>query len=194
VVLYLKQGNTVNTNSQKISEFMKLYKPVQHRLSAYCRVVTGSEEKAQDLIQDTLAAAFEGFHKLRDSESFLFFLFGIARNCHLKQQRRWKFFGKQSDIRPANIEVLSDSVEMNYDYELMHKSIASLNAGQREVILMFHIMGFSIKEIAENFTITEAAVKNRLMRGREKLRELIADKESLLIKRISANNFNTQPK
>jgi RNA polymerase sigma-70 factor (ECF subfamily) len=194
VVLYLKQGNTVNTNSQKIPEFMQLYKPVQHRFSAYCRIVTGSDGKAQDLIQDTLAAAFEGFDKLRDAESFLFFLFGIARNCHLKQQRRWKFFGKQSDIRPANIEVLSDSVEMNYDVELMHKSIASLNAEQREVILMFHIMGFSIKEIAENFTITEAAVKNRLMRGREKLRELIADKESHLIKRISANNFNTQPK
>jgi RNA polymerase sigma-70 factor (ECF subfamily) len=173
---------------------MQLYKPVQHRFSAYCRVVTGSEERALDLIQDTLTAAFEGFDKLRDAGSFLFFLFGIARNCHLKQQRRWKFFGKQSEIRPANVEISSDSVEMNYDVELMHKSIASLNAEQREVILMFHIMGFSIKEIAENFTITEAAVKNRLMRGREKLRELIADKESHLIKRISANNFNTQPK
>ena len=169
---------------------MQLYRPVQHRLSAYCRVVTGNEGKALDLIQDTIAAAFEGFDKLRDAESFLFFLFGIARNCHLKQQRRWKFFGKQSDIRPANIEVLSDSVEMNYDVELMHKSIASLNAEQREVILMFHIMGFSIKEIAENFTITEAAVKNRLMRGREKLRELLSDKESRMTNHISAIKLN----
>lgn len=190
MVLYQKQANTVNTNSQKIAEFMQLYRPVQHRLSAYCRVVTGNEGKALDLIQDTIAAAFEGFDKLRDAESFLFFLFGIARNCHLKQQRRWKFFGKQSDIRPANIEVLSDSVEMNYDVELMHKSIASLNAEQREVILMFHIMGFSIKEIAENFTITEAAVKNRLMRGREKLRELLSDKESRMTNHISAIKLN----
>ena len=180
----------MNTNSQKISEFMQLYKPVQHRFSAYCRVVTGSDGKAQDLIQDTLAAAFEGFDKLRDAESFLFFLFGIARNCHLKQQRRWKFFGKQSDIRPANIEVLSDSVEMNYDVELMHKCIASLNSEQREVILMFHILGFSIREISERFTITEAAVKNRLMRGRENLRQLLSDKESRMTNRISANNLN----
>ena len=180
----------MNTNSQKISEFMQLYKPVQHRFSAYCRIVTGSDGKAQDLIQDTLAAAFEGFDKLRDAESFLFFLFGIARNCHLKQQRRWKFFGKQSDIRPANIEVLSDSVEMNYDVELMHKCIASLNSEQREVILMFHILGFSIREISERFTITEAAVKNRLMRGRENLRKLLSDKESRMTNRISANNLN----
>jgi len=59
---------------------------------------------------------------------------------------------------------------------------------------MFHIMGFSIKEIAENFSITEAAVKNRLMRGRDKLRKLLSDKESRLINNISANDLNTQAK
>jgi len=173
---------------------MQLYKPVQQRLSAYCRIVSGSEEKALDLIQDTLAAAFEGFDTLRDEGSFLFFLFGIARNCHLKQQRRWKFFGKQSDIRPANIEVSSDSIEMQFDIKLIHKSISELNAEQREVILLFHIMGFSIKEITENLTITEAAVKNRLARGRENLRKLLSDKESRLINNISANNFKPQAK
>lgn len=173
---------------------MQLYKPVQHRLSAYCRVVTGSEGKAFDLIQDTLATAFENFHTLRDPGSFQFFLIAIARNCHLKQTRRWKFFGKQSDIKPANIEVSSDSVEMQYDIELIHKCIAKLNSEQREAILLFHIMGFSIKEIAENNTITEAAVKNRLVRGRENLRKLLSDKESRLINNISANNFNTQAK
>jgi RNA polymerase sigma factor (sigma-70 family) len=184
----------VDTNSQKISEFMQLYKPVEHRLSAYCRVVTGSEEKALDLIQETLAAAFESFDKLRNFESFQFFLIGIARNCCLKQQRRWKFFGKQSDIKPANIEVTSESIEMKYDVELIHTSIARLNTEQREAILLFHIMGFSITDIAQNLTITEAAVKNRLVRGRENLRKLLSDKESRMINSISANNSNTLTK
>jgi len=115
VVLFNKQVNIVDANKQKISEFMQLYKPVQHQLSAYCRVVAGSEEKAFDLIQDTLTKAFENFHTLRDTGSFKFFLIGIARNCQLKQQRRWKFFGKQTDIKPVNIEVSSDSVELQFD-------------------------------------------------------------------------------
>ncbi len=190
MVLYQKQANTVNTNSQKITEFMQLYKPVQHRLSAYCRVVTGNEEKALDLIQETIATAFESFEKLRDAESFLFFLFGIARNCHIKQQRRRKFFGNQTEIKTSNIEIVSDDVEMRHDVELMHKCIASLNSEQRDVILMFHILGFSIREISERFTITEAAVKNRLMRGRENLQQLLSDKESRMTNRISANNLN----
>jgi RNA polymerase sigma-70 factor, ECF subfamily len=178
-----------DTNSFKISEFMQLYKPVQHRLSAYCRVVTGNEEKAQDLIQDALAAAFENFDSIRDRESFPYYLFSIARNCYLKQKRRWKFFGNQSDIKPSNIQINPDSIEQQYDIELIHKSIAKLSATQREAILMFHLMGFTLSDIAKKKDITEAAVKNRLVRGREKLRKLLSDKESKLNHTISAHNY-----
>jgi RNA polymerase sigma-70 factor (ECF subfamily) len=167
---------------------MRLYKPVGQRLSAYCRVVAKNEAMALDLIQETLLAAFENFDKLRNSEAFVFYLFGIARNCHSKQTRKNKFFGNQDDIKNSNIEITSDNMELSYDFGLLRKLIASLNDEQRDVILMFHIMGFSIKEIAENFSITEAAVKNRLLRGREKLRQLISDKESRTGNRISANN------
>ncbi len=178
----------MEAKNQKIDEFMRLYKPVGQRLSAYCRVVAKNEAIALDLVQETLLAAFENFDKLRNSESFVFYLFGIARNCHSKQKRRSRFYGNQDDIKNSDIEITATSIELGFDIELIRKSIASLNDEQREVILMFHIMGFSIKEIADNFTITEAAVKNRLLRGREKLRQMISDKESRTGNRISANN------
>lgn len=57
---------------------MRLYKPVGQRLSAYCRVVTKNKAMALDLVQETLLAAFENFDKLRSSESFVFYLLGIA--------------------------------------------------------------------------------------------------------------------
>lgn len=157
---------------------MQLYKPVQHRLSAYCRVVAGNEEKALELVQETLASAFENFHTLKDFKAFQFFLIGIARNTYLKQQRRKNILREQPDIKSSNIGISSDSIEKYYDYELLHKCINQLNEGQRETILMFHIMGFSIKEITKDLSISEAAVKNRLVRGREKLRLLLVDKES----------------
>jgi RNA polymerase sigma factor (sigma-70 family) len=193
VVLFLKQAITVDKNSQKISEFMGLYKPLQNRLSAYCRVVAGNEEKAFDLVQDTLTSAFENFGQLRETSSFQFYLFAIARNCHLKQQRRWKFFGKQSDIKPANIEVACEA-ELQYDVKLLHKCINRLNAVQRDAILMFHIVGFSISDIAQNTNVTEAAVKNRLVRGRDNLRKLLSDKESELVNPISGITVNSLSK
>ncbi len=173
---------------------MQLYKPVQHRLSAYCRVVAGNEDKALELIQETLAAAYENFQTIRDASAFQFFLIGIARNCHLKQQRRKKIFREQSEIKSSNIGISSDSIEMQYDYELLHQCINQLNTVQRETILMFHIMGFQIKEIARNLSISEAAVKNRLVRGRERLRVLFSDKESELIQNTSVNKTNSHAK
>ena len=167
-----------------------MYKPVQHKLSAYCRVVAGNEEKAFDLIQDTLAGAFENFHTLRDRGAFQFFLIGIARNCHLKQQQRKRFFDKSTNSGYVNSEIHTDSTEMRYDLELLHKCIALLNDEQRETVLLFHIMGFQIKEIAQNLSISEAAVKNRLVRGREKLRKLLSVKESEVLGRNSVNTIN----
>ncbi len=184
----------MDTNRRKISEFMKLYAPVQRQLSAYCRVITRSEEEALDLVQETLTKAFESFDTLREPSAFQFFLIGIARNCYRKQQRRSKFFGKPTEVKAVNVEVAPDSVEMQHDIQLIRECISRLNAEQREVILLFHILGFSIKEIAVNLNITEAAVKNRLARGREKLRKLLSDNESILTHRISANPIKTLTK
>jgi RNA polymerase sigma-70 factor, ECF subfamily len=173
---------------------MNLYRPVQNRLSAYCRVVAGNQEKALDLIQETLATAFENFHTLREPSSFQFFLIGIARNCHLKQQRRWKFFADTGHIKPSFVQYASDHVEMQYDIELLHHGITRLNSNQQEVVLLFHIMGFTLEEIADNLRLTEAAVKNRLVRGREKLRKLLSDKESRMFNPVAANNLNSLTK
>lgn len=168
---------------------MELYRPVQQKLSAYCRVVAGNNQLAFDLAQDALTEAFNSFENLRDTGSFLFFLYGIARNCYLKQQRRKSFFGSASDIKPANICFNADTIELRPDIELLYKAISKLNTEQREVVMMFHIMGFPIADIAGHLKITEAAVKNRLMRGRDKLRQLLSDKESVKNEDISANHI-----
>lgn len=182
----------MDKHEQKIAAFMELYRPVQHKLSAYCRVVAGNNQLAFDLAQDALTEAFYSFEKLRDTGSFLFFLYGIARNCYLKQQRRQRFFGQTSDIKPANIQFEANDIELQPDIELLYKAISKLNTEQRDVVLMFHIMGFSIADIAEDLKITEAAVKNRLVRGRDKLRQLLSDKESAKDERISANHIKTK--
>ena len=173
---------------------MKLYTPVQRQLSAYCRVITGSEEEALDLVQETLTKAFESFDTLREQAAFQFFLIGIARNCYRKQQRRLKFFGKSTEMKTGSVEIAPDSVEMQHDIQLIRECIAGLNAEQRQVILLFHILGFSIKEIAGNLHITEAAVKNRLVRGREKLRRLLSNNESIFTNPVSANPIKSLTK
>jgi RNA polymerase sigma-70 factor (ECF subfamily) len=190
---------TFNTNEQplsdkeqKISDFMQMYQPVQRQLSAYCRVLAGNEDAAFDLLQDTLLAALEGFETARQANSFIYYLCGIARNIHLKHTRRWKFWGNNTEAAKRTLEISHDSIELQPDVELLYKAIAKLNDEQREVLLMFHIMGFSVGDIQQHLQITEAAVKNRLQRARAKLKQLLSDSESSIQKAVSVNLSNTQ--
>lgn len=182
----------MDEKEQNIAAFMHLYKPVESQISAYCRVITGSEEAAGDLLQDTLLAAFEGFKDLHKTESFIYYLCSIAKHTFLKQKRRWKFFGDSTDIEKKNTSISADSIELQPDIQLLYKAIAKLNNDQREVLLMFHIMGFSIIEIQKQLKLTEAAVKNRLQRARSRLKLLLSDKISDIATAFPANLSNTE--
>jgi RNA polymerase sigma factor (sigma-70 family) len=177
-VVLLYKNYYLNKKEQKISAFMNLLKPVQARITAYCRVLSGNGEAASDLLQDTLLAAFETFENLRIQDSFLYFLFSIARNKYLKQKRRWKFWGREQEAHQLYNEVSSQTIELQPDIELLYKSIAKLNNEQRDIVIMFHILGFSINEIQQHKGLTEAAVKNRLQRARAKLKQLLSDSEN----------------
>jgi len=181
----------LNEKEQKISAFMQLYKPLQKQLSAYCRVLTGDEDAACDLLQDTLLTAFESFEEIRHTDSFIYYLCSIARHKYLKQKRRWKFFGKPHDITYKNIEITPDAIELQPDVELLYKAIGKLNDEQREVLLMFHIMGFSLQDIQKQIGLTEAAVKNRLARARVKLKQMLSDSETSLAASIPTNFSKT---
>ena len=163
---------------EKIESFMSLYKPVQQQLSAYCRALTGNESAAFDLLHDTLVAAFDGFDGFKAAKSANYYLCGIARNIFLNQKRRWKFWGNSNEITISNIKIQPEEIELQPDIKLLYKAIEKLSFEQREVLVLFYIMGFQGTEIASQMGITEAAVRNRLKRARERLRLLMSDSES----------------
>ncbi|MDP4210696.1 MAG: sigma-70 family RNA polymerase sigma factor [Bacteroidota bacterium] len=171
---------------------MLLYKPVQRQLSAYCRALTADEDAAFDLLQDTLLTAFEKFDELRKTESFIYYLCSIARNRHLKQKRRWKFWSSQSETEKQSVAITPDAIEIQPDIALLHNAIAKLNTDQREVLTMFHILGFSLLEIQQQLNLSEAAVKNRLQRARYRLRQLLSDSESNALQNQSSNLSKTE--
>lgn len=157
---------------------MYLYKPVESQISAYCRVITGNESAAGDLLQDTLLTAFEGFQNLRKTESFIYYLCSIARHRFLNLKRRKKLFGDSTEMDRKDQTISADSIELQPDIQLLYSAISKLNSDQREVLLMFHIMGFSLSDIQQQLKLSEAAVKNRLTRARVRLKQLLTDRES----------------
>jgi RNA polymerase sigma factor (sigma-70 family) len=151
------------------------------RLRRYARVLTGDSNRADDLVQDTLARAWEKRGLWRAGSDLRAWLFTIMHNVHVNQfARRRRELAESSldadDGPAAGWEVpvratQSDRVELAE--VLMH--IRRLPSEQREVLMLAAVEELSYDEIARIQGIPIGTVMSRLNRARDKLRRMLAD-------------------
>jgi len=157
------------------NRFLELYEPIHAKFHRYCEVMVKNVEMAKDLQGDVILAAYESFGSLRKPESFKFFLFGIARNIFSNKLKRKKI---KTQYEMNNIHHQQDSglsAEVNVDIGLLYEKLELLSDKQKEALILFEISGFSLKEIRDIQGDSLSAVKLRLTRGRQKLKELLSD-------------------
>lgn len=74
---------------------------------------------------------------------------------------------------------VSDSLISNdkYKYETIedYLKIANLDYKYKSVIVLFYMEGYSIDEISRILDISQSAVKMRLKRGKEKLKDVLSE-------------------
>lgn len=160
-------------NKRKQKEFLNLYEPIHDRFERFCRARVYGDMDYRDLMNETLLRAYQKFDELRAKEAFLSFLFSISVRILANNKRKRKENTDEFE-RKAMLAVSENSrTDQNADVYFLHKALAQLPDEQRECIILFEISGFSIKEIVEIQNTTESAVKQRLRRGRIRLKELL---------------------
>jgi RNA polymerase sigma-70 factor (ECF subfamily) len=151
--------------------------------------LTRNRTEAEDLLQETAAKAFAGFHGFRDGTNLGGWLYRILLNTHIsgyrKQQRRpvqWltdeitdgqllaEARHSSSGLRSAEDQVL-DLIGDNDVREAMRQLPEKL----RTAIYYADIEGRRFKEIAELTGAPIGTVMSRLHRGRHRLRTQLAD-------------------
>jgi RNA polymerase sigma-70 factor (ECF subfamily) len=133
-------------------------------------------------MHDTLVVAFEKFDELKSTEAFLHFLFGTA--VRILANHRKKKRPEYVDQFKENYEHSqngNNSIEQQFEINDLYKCLKELDQVTSECIILFEISGFSIKEIMGIQNSSEAAVKQRLSRGRKQLLSLM---QSLEIKTV----------
>lgn len=158
--------------TQQQQNFLALYKPIHDRFERFCRARVYGNMAHQDLMQDTLLVAFEKMTTLKSEKAFFSFLVGISvrllSNHHKKKKATTYPHNQNFDVEDVNAITTRDA-----EIHLLHKALALLPETQKECIILFEITGFSIKEIQEIQGVSSSAVKQRLKRGREKLKEIL---------------------
>lgn len=156
-------------STQKQKEFLKLYKPIHHNFERFCRARAYGEMEYRDLINDTLLVAYQKFNMLDSEKAFLSFLFSISiRILANNRKKNHEVTGLE-----GREKVSDENNESKADIYLLYEALSKLPIDQKECIILFEISGFSIKEIAALSEASESAIKKRLTRGREGLKQLL---------------------
>ncbi len=126
-------------------------------------------EEAEDLVQEALLRAYLGLSQLRDPARFGAWLCGIAVNLAKMRLRR-----RALEAR-LFVEATSDGgFEERELLLLVRDAVDVLPPGQRDAVLMHYIDGLSCEEVAVLLGSSPGAIRVRLHRARQRLREQLA--------------------
>jgi RNA polymerase sigma factor (sigma-70 family) len=124
-----------------------------------------------DAVQESLLLIYRRIGALRTLASFPAWTFSIVRReCH----RLWRAMHGEKSTEDQNLPVLiySDHFDLRND---LAAAIQSLPGKYREAIILRDFEEFSITEIAGQLRLTREAVKSRIHRGRQMVREYLKD-------------------
>jgi RNA polymerase sigma-70 factor (ECF subfamily) len=140
--------------------------------------LSGSDEEARDVCQETFLAAFRHLKSFRGEAKFSSWLYRIALNAWHSRQRRQPAeslsLEEQAETRgfdpPDTDNAPDERLLQDERAQLVRRALAALPAEMRQVIVMKEYEGLKFHEIAEVLGIPVSTVKTRLYTGLTLLR------------------------
>ncbi len=169
--------------------FVLVYRRRSHRVYRFALQLSGSTTIAEEVTQEVFLALMREAERFDPARgSFMSYLYGVARNHVLRQQRRRPAVAL--DARPDIAEGLSapddplaDAVRQQ-TVATVRRAVQSLPGHYREVVLLCDIEGLDYRDAAQVIECPIGTVRSRLARGRallaDKLRDRMAPVSSTL--------------
>jgi len=155
--------------------------------------ILGDFAASEDAGQEAFLTAWRKFHELRQPERLRAWLAQIERNAALGQLRRKQGHDVlEADSALADEAPQPDEAAANQEEAaLVRESLAKLPETYRMPLILFYREGQSVRAAAEALGISEDALKQRLARGREMLRERMAARIETTLTRTAPNSIFT---
>lgn len=153
----------------------ELVRAYAKRLSAYLYRLTGSVHDSEDLMQETFARFFGALDGYRNDGHLKAYLFRIASNLASHRAAR----AHRRDVDLDHASQVADGAPGPYQQAAardqargLAERLSRLPADQREALLLRTQEGMDYAQIAEVQGASVSAVKVRVFRAREALREV----------------------
>lgn len=133
-----------------------------------------NDDLASEIAQESWISIFKGIGKLKDPALFRFWAYKIV------QRRSADYIRKVQRERELTTELEyefkgANEPSSHSEVELMLKAIKELPPMQQEMLRLFYLEKFSVKEIANMTSLPEGTIKSRLFHSRQQLKSKLKE-------------------
>jgi len=144
-------------------------------LRAYARFLTGSRERADDLVQDALVRALTASHQFQAGTNLKAWIFTILRNLFYNEIRKNRLKVQSIDDIPGEGPATPPTQDVNLEFADFRRAFWQLGQSQREVLIMVGASGLSYEEAAEICGCAVGTIKSRVSRARRELLKILQE-------------------
>jgi RNA polymerase sigma-70 factor, ECF subfamily len=153
-----------------------LYKRFAGNIYGYARSIVRDEHDAEDVTQQVFTRMMTAIGGYEDrGVPFSAWLLRIAHNMSIDHMRR-------RVVVAEDVQQTEQRVDAEHAHHLslsLREALAALPEGQREVVLLRHVAGWSPTEIAERLGRSEDAVHGLHHRGRRQLKAALRELDAV---------------
>lgn len=154
-------------------EFGNLVMESERLLYRVAKSVLHDDNDCADAIGEAVTNAFEKLHTLKKDEYARTWLVRILINeCYSLKRYAQRF--SYSDDEEV-LEVIREQENEQEEYKELYEAIEKLSSKNRLVIILYYLEGYSMREIAQILRIRESAVRKRMERARNELKEFLRE-------------------
>lgn len=164
--------------------FEEIVRRYQRQVANIIYLTLGNRDEVDDLSQEVFVRVFRSLYRFEFDSSLYSWIYRIAVNLCIDEIRKKKirklipldFLTEkkfEGEKRTKDILTGSDELLLKEKKEIIRGALDRLSAIHRTVILLREYQDLTYGEIAKTLRISPQAVKSRIFRAREELRELL---------------------
>jgi RNA polymerase sigma-70 factor, ECF subfamily len=156
------------------NEFAAFYAGSYRRLLGQLFAVTGDLAEAENVLQEAYARAFVRWSRVRGYDRPEAWVRRVALNLAAMADRSLRRRARAL-LRLGPPPVVP---ELSPELLDLRDALAALPLGQRQVIVLHHLVGLPVEEVARELRLATGTVKSRLARGRAALAGILPSDRS----------------
>lgn len=157
---------------ERFGELVERYRVEFGRLA---EGLVGDADVAEDALQEAFIAAYRNLGKCRDPDRFRVWFYRIVANCCHDARRSWRPAVPLEGVDAPARERTEERVEGAELGERLRRALETLPLDQREAFVMKELQEMSYEEMARLLDTRIDALRMRVHRARNLLRQRLGD-------------------